>query len=68
MHSLGEMAYERYKTAQKGRGARGQKLQPWTKLSDSLQEEWEAAALNLGLAKTAIDEMKKERPSGGKRV
>ena len=68
MKSLGEMAYDRYKDTQGGRGANGKKLGPWDKLSETQREEWERATLQLGMAKTAIDAAKKGRPSGGKRV
>jgi len=67
MQSIGEMAYERYNKMMNGRGAGGKKLKPWKELSDDIQEEWTAAALNLGMAKTAV-ESQRERPSGGKRV
>lgn len=66
--TFGEVAYEKYSAVQHGRGHNGKKLVAWDKLDGEVQEQWERAALQFGQAATAINEARKERPSGGQRV
>ncbi len=62
--SLGELAFERYKKIQNGRGHSGKKLGKWSELSEELQDEWERAAHQFGQAKTIIQAEREKRPSG----